>query len=523
MTNVRIDAAIIYCRVSDAKQEIDGSGKRSQEHRCRQYAATLGVPVEAVFGDTKSAYGDFMKRQGMVDLIKHLRSNRRKRYIVIFDDLKRFARDTEFHWALRRTLSKYNAVPYCLNFRFEETPEGRFFETIVAAGGELERHQLGRQAVQKMTARVEQGYFVTKAPPGYRYQKTKMEGALLVRNEPYASIVKEALEGFAGRRFDSLAEVQRFLESFPEWPRQKSGKRKGFTHETQVKLMLTHPVYAGLVSAPYWGVSLRPGRHEALISVETHQRVVAKMNGDKRAPIRTNLSEDFPLRGHVNCTCGWPLTAGWSKGRSAYYPYYFCCNDPCDKYGKSIRRDKIEGEFGALLKQLVPSEQLIHIATDMFEHAWEVRRQSSGERVQVLRVKLKEIDQQIETMIDRVVEAKSQIVADALEARIEKLSKEKLALTEKLASGSQPIKSKEKSLRTALTFLASPCKIWESDRIENKRAVLKLAFAGNLLYVREEGFRTAELSLPFKALSDFSGAKKRMVGDDGLEPPTSCV
>ncbi|MBA4226237.1 MAG: hypothetical protein C0456_06350 [Hyphomonas sp.] len=523
MSDVEIDAAILYIRVSSQKQEDEGSGKLSQEHRCRQYAATLGIPVEAVFGDTKSAHGDFIKRPGMVDLISYLHSNRRKRYIVIFDDLKRFARDTEFHWRLRRTLEKYNAIPYCLNFRFDETPEGRFFETIVAAGGELERHQLGRQAVQKMTARVEQGYFVTKAPVGYRYERTKNEGALLVRDEPLASIAQEALEGFAGLRFDSLAEVQRFLESFPEWPRQKSGKRKGFTNEGQVKLMLKHPAYAGLVSAPYWGVSVRKGRHEPLISMETHERILAKLDGGARVPVRKDLSEDFPLRGHVKCTCGWPLTVSWSKGRSAHYPYYLCNNNPCEHYGKSIRRDQIEGEFGALLQKMTPNAQLMSIATDMFDHAWEVRRQNSVGRLDALRKQLKDTEQQIEQLIDRMVEAKSQIVANALEERIEKLSKDKLAIAEKLAQGAQPIRGKDQSLRTALTFLASPWKLWESDRIEHKRAVLKLAFTGRLEYVRNEGFRTAELSLPFMALGDFSAFGKEMVGDDGLEPPTSCV
>lgn len=32
--------AIIYCRVSSAKQKIEGSGLQSQEHRCRMYAET---------------------------------------------------------------------------------------------------------------------------------------------------------------------------------------------------------------------------------------------------------------------------------------------------------------------------------------------------------------------------------------------------------------------------------------------------------------------------------------------------
>lgn len=44
-------------------------------------------------------------------------------------------------------------------------------------------------------------------------------GKVLVREEPYASIIVEALEGFATNRFVSQTEVLRFLESQPDFPR----------------------------------------------------------------------------------------------------------------------------------------------------------------------------------------------------------------------------------------------------------------------------------------------------------------
>jgi len=50
--------AIIYCRVSHSKQRTEGQGLTSQEHRCRQYAATEGYEVEAVFPDNVSGGGD---------------------------------------------------------------------------------------------------------------------------------------------------------------------------------------------------------------------------------------------------------------------------------------------------------------------------------------------------------------------------------------------------------------------------------------------------------------------------------
>jgi len=46
-------------------------------------------------------------------------------------------------------------VVECLNYRFEDTPEGKFVETVFAAQGQLEREQNGRQVRQKMQARVE--------------------------------------------------------------------------------------------------------------------------------------------------------------------------------------------------------------------------------------------------------------------------------------------------------------------------------------------------------------------------------
>lgn len=160
--------AIIYCRVSNKKQKHDGDGRHSQEHRCRDYANAGGYVVEAVFNDDVSGGGDFMKRPGMVAMLRFLKKRGHEDRVVIFDDLKRFARDTVFHLKLRQELATYNATVECLNFKFEDTPEGQFVETVIAAQGQLERLQNRRQTLQKMKARVERGYYVFAVPMGYR-------------------------------------------------------------------------------------------------------------------------------------------------------------------------------------------------------------------------------------------------------------------------------------------------------------------------------------------------------------------
>lgn len=188
--------AIIYCRVSGKKQTVEGSGLTSQEHRCRQYCEAKGYSVVEVFPDDVSGGGDFMKRPGMVALLRFLDDNPKERYVVVFDDLRRYSRDIEFHFQLRRLMEQRNAVRECLNFNFKNSPEGLLQEGMVTLTGHYERLVNSRQSRQKSIARLQQGYCVQSVPPvGFRYQKAEGGGKVLVRDEPDASIVQDCLEG----------------------------------------------------------------------------------------------------------------------------------------------------------------------------------------------------------------------------------------------------------------------------------------------------------------------------------------
>ena len=494
--------AVIYCRVSSKKQTAVGSGLESQEHRCRQYAAAQGYAVHKIFQDDVTGGGDFMNRPGMVSLLRFLKSSRED-YVVIFDDLKRFARDTVFHIQLRQRLAAYGASVECLNFRFEDTPEGKFVETVVAAQGELERHQNRRQTVQKMKARMERGYFVFQAPVGYRYGKVEGHGKLLVPDEPLASIIREALEGFASGRFQIQAEVIRFLEGQPEFPRDS----RGLVRAQQVTDILSRSLYAGYIEMPGWNISLRKGQHEALISFATYQKIQQRLTGtDVRAPARKNLNEDFPLRGFIQCSgCEQSLTAGWTKGRNDYYPYYLCTNRGCSCYGKSIKRADIEGSFAALLHQLQPTTNLFGAACDMFKELWNDRLASGEARLRGLKTELIKIEKQIEQFLDRIADTSVSSVVAAYEKRIVDLEEQKILIGEKIENGGRPVRGFDETLRTALEFLANPWNLWNSERLEDKRMVLNLAFADRLTYTRNEGFRTANPALPFKVLAGICG------------------
>ncbi|MEM9968623.1 MAG: hypothetical protein AAF755_11040 [Pseudomonadota bacterium] len=59
------------------------------------------------------------------------------------------------------------------------------------------------QVRHRMTARLKAGFFCFWAPKGYTYVKAKGGGKVLERDEPTASLIQEALEGYASGRFAS--------------------------------------------------------------------------------------------------------------------------------------------------------------------------------------------------------------------------------------------------------------------------------------------------------------------------------
>ena len=509
--------AVIYCRVSSKKQSTDGAGLESQEHRCREYAESKGYHVEAVFPDDTSGGGDFMNRPGMVALLAYLDAKSDENYVVIFDDLKRYARDTEFHLKLTREMARRNAKRECLNFNFEDTPEGEFIETILAAQGQLERKQNRRQVIQKMKARVEQGFWIFRAPIGYKYVNSKRGGKELVIDEPVATTVKQALEGYASGRLNTQFAVRKFLEDCPHFPKDLPN---GEVRRQSVARLLRKVVYAGYVEAPCWNVKARLGRHEPIISYETHLKIQEILSGGVYAPKRKDLHNDFPLRGAVCCSsCGTPMTAGWTKGKTKMYPYFWCRTKGCDQYSKMINRDKMEKEFKELLTGVQPTPSLVALFKTMFKDAYAMHVGQAQDRLKAFKKEAVDLEKQIGALVERIIETDNQVVARAYEDKIDQLEKKRRLAVERSSTKPQKRDTFSDLFELSFQFLSSPCKIWESGRFDLQRLVLKLVFLEHIPYKRGEGFLNSKKSLPFNVLEQICGDKNTLVRVERLELP----
>ena len=155
---------------------------------------------------------------------------------------------------------------------------------------------------------------------------------------------------------------------------------------------------------------------------------------------------------------------------------------------------------------------------EMFRELWE--RKSAKHRHENIEVEkdLRKIEHQVEQFLDRIVETDNQSVVAAYEKRIKDLEGRKIILREKASKSGARLPDFDKTVRTALKFLANPHKLWTSGRLADKRTALKLVFLDKLPYYRNEGFRTAPISQPFRLLGDIGGGEYEMAETEGFEP-----
>lgn len=506
--------AAVYTRVSSKAQMKKGDGLASQQSRCREFAAYKGYSVEKVYED-KGVSGGLVDRPAIKEMLVWLRKNRKHEPVVIIDDISRLARDLDAHLKLRAAIGSVGARLESPSIEFGDDSDSLLIENMLASVSQHHRQKNAETTRNRMRARLQAGYYPFFVPRGYKYVKGDSGGKVLIRDEPAASTLQEALEGFASGRFDSQADVARFLVPHGIYKLDANGT----LHPQRIKNMLTNKIYAGYYEYKPWGIPLSKGKFDPIISWETFQRIQTRLNGTSTAPQKKVANEDFPLRGYVACdSCGHPMTAYWAKGRNKRYPYYECFQKGCDARRKSIRRADVEGAFETLLQSLRPPRSLFAVASAMFKDLWDARIGDFEIRRKEQQTSLRKIETDIRKAADLLIDTESAATARALEAKIEKLETQSALISENLAKTKPKQKDFDTSFRTALDFLANPWKLWQTGRDDDRQTVLKLVFEAPIPYHREKGFRTAKTTLPFKALDDLDDDSEKVAERQGFEP-----
>ncbi len=507
---------LVYARVSSKRQEIEGSGLQSQEGRCKDDLRSIGVHYEKSFFDSYTGGGDFMKRPAMRNLLAYIDANPHKKFLVEFDDLKRFARDVEFHLKLRTAFRVRDVLIKCLNYNFDESPEGKFAEIVMAGQAELERHQNQRQVVQKMKARLEAGYWcVGGVKRGYKMIKDPLHGKLAVPNDAEAQTLKEALEGFSKGIFVRKIDACKFLVEKKFWVKQSPEKYiDKFTN------IVKDCFYAGLIEYPKWNVERREGKHQGIISVDTFELNRKRLNKeDFNKRIRLDISPDFPVRGLLTCDhCGGHYTAAWSKGRNKKYGYYFCQNKLCSYHGKSVSKEEIESKFIQIIKKNRLKLSVEKLIKAVFDRIWneEINRLQKSESLKYQQKG--KLTEKIKQLTEVMLRAKAETLKSAYENQIEEAAKEIEIIeeqsTEKI-DWSIPYRT---ALNKATGLLRDPYFVWKQLKLEEQHRLFYFIFEQKLPYNQLEGYRTDKITTKMRLFEEFLDENSPDVDPPGIEP-----
>lgn len=514
--HMRRTIAIIYCRVSSDKQVNEGHGLDGQELRCRQFAAQKGYEVAVVFKD-EGVSGGSIHRPGMSQLIKFLEDNAfEDDMVVLIDDISRLARDVQAHFELKANIYSRHARIESPTHEFEDNPMGKFFETIMAGSAEYYRNENRVRVIKNMKSRLENGYWPFDVPPGLKNIKDPVHGKLLTPDEPKASVIREALLGFHSRRFETQTDVANFLQKKKFTHRTEF---KGKVHLEQVERLLTRILYSGWVEYPQWKIPRRKGHHEGLITIKQFDEIQHRLKETQRTPQRQDLHKDFPLRSYLACSgCERLVTASWSKGRGKMYPYYRCITPKCPRKNKGLRSEKTEMDFGKYINQFKPKPEALKLVEAILGDLWEKRLDVAREAEKSSKAEIKDINQKVDRLCERLGNIKSEILIRKYESQIEQLESQKRILEKIKFDPKDPRYDFGTALKTVTNFMQNPSLLWNSEEFEDKRTLLKLSVLGVLPYDPQTGFGTARFPLLFELCKVAETDNKTMVEMPGVEP-----
>lgn len=257
--------------------------------------------------------------------------------------------------------------------------------------------------------------------------------------------------------------------------------------------------------------------------MHTYERILQRLGLKARTPYRKDLNEDFPLRGFILCAdCQQPLTGAFSTSRSKKkHPYYRCKNGTCRCYGKGLRREQVEGDFTDILSKMAPSEPVIKLLEAITKDCWQKKRREHGRRLTDLERAKADAEQTVAQITARLVKTSDEKLVEIYENQVKEHESRRRILAAQAAEVDEVDTSYEKALGTVLDFVGNPKAIWQNGSLDDKRLVLKLAFAKPVTYDKETGLGTAVKSLPFTVFQGWDGQKGKMVVEVGFEPTNS--
>ena len=411
---------VIYARYSSDKQtenSIDGQLRICHEY-CKQKGFTVvGEYIDRAMSGTDDNRPDFQR------MIKDA-EKQRFAFIIVYR-FDRFMRNRYDSAIYKKRLEQFGVRVLSTAEQVTDGDEGIILESIYEAMDEAYSRRLSRIVKRGMRELAEKGLWTGgNIPLGY-----KVEDKRLVIDEHGARAVRIMYEMIAEGK--TKTQVANYLNS------------QGF-RTTKGKLWNVSNLASSLSNTMYYGDYTYidevqgniPRECPAIITKEIYDKVQAVLEKNKKMYGRkTNESVDYMLSGKLFCGyCGAAMVGDSGTSHSgAKYHYYSCGKkkkrlNNCQK--KSEKKDFLEWYICEQTVQYILTDEGIKEITKRVVE--EAKKDVDTAKITELTREIQRIEKSIDDSVEALIHAKTDMIRDKIEQKIDLLERQKNSASEEL-------------------------------------------------------------------------------------------
>lgn len=494
--------AVLYLRVSH-REQVDGHSLDAQARLCADWCGRNGYEVVEVFREegesAKTANRTQLKR-----LLAFVRGRQHQVDAVVVKDFSRFARSSHDHHTVKAVLERLGVSVRSVLEPVDDSPFGRFIETVFAGTHQLENELRSERTRTCMVEAMRAGRWLFQVPLGYRWAHVDGDKFIEVDAER-APLVREGFERVAAGDCGPAEALRRANAAGLRTRQHKPVTLQTFTR------MLRHPLYMGRVVYSEWGIDVE-GAHEAIVESRVWHRTQAVLDGRAPSPASRGHrldNPDFPLRRFARCgPCDTPLTGEWARGRSQRYAYYRCRNRDCRAV--KVPREDLHQQFAAFLRELQPGRAYLTLLREIVRDIWEGDRAAATAQSSRLQRRVDDL----QARKDRLVEAflfERAVDRDTYDRLHRDISAELADTHLRLDDARTELRDVDGLVDYAIAVLTHADQLWLQLEPELQRRFERAVFPSGVTYDPNGTFRTPATSLLFEPYPREWAGESRMV------------